>query len=108
MAQIFGRIFVLPPCGVSVSASAQARALIDQAGCETHAPKQAPIPAQGAEHASHFILMNWKTGTTVLQGELKPTGEADQSNTGHYWLADFSSGSSPERLCWRWKRIAVW
>lgn len=69
MAQIYRRLLVLPLCGVSVSASAaQVRVLIDHAGYETDAPKQALIQVQGAEHVTHFMLVNWKTGATVLRG----------------------------------------
>jgi Cellulase N-terminal ig-like domain len=89
MAQIIRRILILLLCGVSVSASAaQVHVLIDQAGYETNAPKQALIQVQGAEQVRHFMLVNWKTGATGLRGDLRPVGEVDHWDTGHYWLAE--------------------
>ena len=87
------------------SASAATHVLVDQVGYEPAAPKIALVII-GKDEAppTKFALINSDTGTTVLEGDVKPSGEVHGWAGMVFFTADFSSWRETGRYILRVSR----
>ena len=78
------------------SALAATHVLIDQVGYEPTAPKVAlVITAKDDPAPTEFALINSDTGKSVLDGDLKPSGEVRAWTGMVFFTADFSAWHKP-------------
>ena len=78
---------------LSAAASGQVRVLVDHVGYEASGPKQALVEVEGSGSAaapSHFVLLDAKTGKSVMDGALAAAGDVDRWGSRRFWTADFS------------------
>jgi len=87
----FRFLLLLILAGALGSAAAQVRVLVDQVGYERSAPKHALAMGSAQDAPKTFALVDAETGATVLQGDLKPSGQVFDWGGRVFWTADFSS-----------------
>ena len=73
----------------------QTHVVVDQVGYETTSLKQALVVGTTQDHPTQFALVDSDTGKTVLNGDLKASGEVYNWGGRFFWMADFSSWQKP-------------
>jgi hypothetical protein len=101
MPQFWIRAFLVATV-FSMPAAASVRVLVDQVGYEPQAPKVALVTGAAGDAAPEaFALIDVASGKTVLEGQLKPSGDVYDWRGMTFWSADFSAWREPGRYALR-------